>query len=175
MSSQTCAMQQVWMPSLYPAHSAARAPPPAPSSGQPGPFRTPRHTSVCLPVCTTLPLWHRTSRTFHNKQYTLTTVMMTKSSGTCATSGRRLEIIRTCLRWVQEMSSAFTVGFLRWLDDLSPCRCAARFVAVAWAAVPKPLLHFPMFYDAHATPADTLLSIYNADTTKFSCAFGGIR
>lgn len=56
-----------------------------------------------------------------------------------------------------------------------PLPLCSAIVAVAWAAEPESLLHFPMFYDAHATPADTLLSIYSADTTKFSCAFGGIR
>lgn len=63
------------------------------------------------------------------------------------------------------MSSAFTMGFLRWLDDLTPCRCSAM-VATAWAGWPKPLLPYPMFYDAHATPTDTLLFIHSTDTTK---------
>lgn len=56
-------------------------------------------------------VWHRTSRTFHNKQYTLTTVMKIKSFGTCATSGGRSGSFETCLHGFQEMSSAFTMGF----------------------------------------------------------------
>lgn len=154
-------MQQVWMPSLQSAHSAARAPPPALSSDQLGSFCTPRHTPACLPVC----LYDSTNLAPHISHVSQQTLYPYD----CYDDQKVLEHVRRArgvktIMWNMSILGlrnveCFTLGFLDWLDDSASYRCN-EMVATARALEPKPLLLPPMFYDAYATPAPTLTHIY---------------
>lgn len=153
-------MQQVWMPSLQSAHSAARALLHL-YCHQISLAHSVHHVirlSACLPVRLTNLATHIS----HVSQQTLYPY-------DCYDDQKVLEHVRRArgvktIMWNMSILGlrnveCFTLGFLDWLDDSAPYRCN-EMVATARALKPKPLLLPPMSYDAYATLSPTLTHIY---------------
>lgn len=104
-------MQQVGMPSLQSAHSVARA---FPSALYPTSSLHLVHHNIY--ACTSLQVWHPTSRTFYNKQYTLTTYYDDQKFWNMFQRARGVSII-----WdVYTLGSKKYQVLLQWASSIGP-------------------------------------------------------